>query len=146
LVATPVLFIVNDRADMALAVGADGVHVGQDELPVEVVRAIVGPERLIGLSTHSAAQVQAAQATSANYLGLGPVFPSGTKNFTAHVGTATLAECLPLLERPTFAIGGIQARNVAQVHSTGIHRVAVQGALAPGSVSAAAVQQLRVQP
>lgn len=143
LAATPVLFIVNDRADMALAVGADGVHVGQDELPVEVVRALVGPERLIGLSTHSAAQVQAAQATSANYLGLGPVFPSGTKDFAAHVGTATLIECLPLLERPTFAIGGIRIENVAQVHATGIHRVAVQGALGPGNVSSAAVQQLR---
>ncbi len=145
LASTPVLFIVNDRADIAAAVGADGVHVGQDELPVEVVRAIVGPARLIGLSTHSAEQVQAAQATSANYLGLGPVFPSGTKDFAAHVGPATLTECLSLLERPTFAIGGIQAQNVGQVHATGIHRVAVQGALGPGSVSPAAVQQLRPQ-
>ena len=145
LASTPVLFIVNDRADIAAAVGADGVHVGQDELPVEVVRAIVGPARLIGLSTHSAEQVQAAQVTSANYLGLGPVFPSGTKDFAAHVGLATLTECLPWLERPTFAIGGIQAQNVAQVHATGIHRVAVQGALGPGRVSPTVVQQLRPQ-
>lgn len=145
LAATPVLFIVNDRADIAVAVGADGVHVGQDELPVEVVRAIVGPERLIGLSTHSAAQAQAAQATSANYLGLGPVFPSGTKAFSTSIGVETLRECQPLLERPTFAIGGIHTENVAQVHTTGIRRVAVQGALGPGRVSPTVVQQLRPQ-
>ncbi|MBL8892840.1 MAG: thiamine phosphate synthase [Planctomycetaceae bacterium] len=143
LAPTRVLLIINDRADIAAGVGADGVHVGQDELPVEAVRQVVGPERLIGVSTHEVKQVQTAQQTSANYLGLGPVFPSRTKSFPGFAGLETLRNCAPYLELPTFAIGGIDASNVSQVYATGLSRIAVQGALGPGKLSRAMVQTLR---
>lgn len=143
LAPTRVLSIINDRADIAAAVGADGVHVGQDELPVEVARSLVGRQRLVGVSTHDVEQVQAAQQTSANYLGLGPVFPSKTKSFEDFAGLETLRTCAKHLERPTFAIGGIDASNVRQVYSTGLSRIAVQGAVAPGKLSRETVQALR---
>lgn len=89
---TNTLSIINDRADIAAAAGADGVHVGQDELPVHAVRKIVGPGKLIGVSTHSIAQARAAVLDGADYLGAGPVFPSPTKAFDAHAGTRYLRE------------------------------------------------------
>ncbi len=143
LATSKVLFIVNDRPDIAAACGADGVHVGQAELPVEVVRNIVGPQVLVGVSTHDLSQVTAAQQSSANYLGLGPVFPSTTKAFAEFPGLETLRNCVPALERPTFAIGGINADNVERVYATGITRIAVQSALATGRINPAAVRQLR---
>jgi thiamine-phosphate pyrophosphorylase len=138
-----VLFIVNDRPDVAAAAGADGVHVGQTELPVEAARKIVGCQRLVGVSTHNLPQVRTAQQTSANYLGLGPVFPSKTKGFADFAGLETLRQCHSALERPTFAIGGISTDNVAQVFATEIRRVAVQSALRPGNTSVDVVAALR---
>ncbi len=140
---TRVLFIVNDRPDVAATVGADGVHVGQSELPVEITRRIVGPQRLIGVSTHNREQVITAQQTSANYLGLGPVFPSKTKGFAEFAGLETLRQCVSALERPTFAIGGIDGSNVGQVYATGMTRIAVQAALTPVRLSPAVVASLR---
>lgn len=143
LATSRVLFIVNDRPDIAAAAGADGVHVGQSELPVEVARQIVGPHGLIGLSTHDLEQVTAAQHSSANYLGLGPVFPSTTKGFAEFAGLDTLRQCLPALVQPTFAIGGINECNVERVYATGITRIAVQAALAPEKASPDAACRLR---
>jgi thiamine-phosphate pyrophosphorylase len=140
---TRVLFIVNDRPDIAATVAADGVHVGQSELPVEITRRIVGPQRLIGVSTHNREQVIAAQQTSANYLGLGPVFPSKTKGFAEFAGLETLRRCVSALERPTFAIGGIDGSNVGQVYATGMTRIAVQAALTPVRLSPEVVAGLR---
>lgn len=146
LAPTRVLSIINDRADIAAAAGADGVHVGQDELPVEVARHLVGRQRLVGVSTHNVEQVQAAQQTSANYLGLGPVFPSNTKSFEGYAGLETLRTCAKYLERPTFAIGGIDAGNVRQVYATGLSRIAVQCVLSPGRLSQETVNALRATP
>jgi len=143
LATSNVLFIVNDRPDIAAACGADGVHVGQSELPVDVVRQIVGPQVLVGVSTHDLTQVTTAQESSANYLGLGPVFPSTTKAFAEFPGLETLRQCVPALERPTFAIGGINADNVERVYATGITRIAVQNALVPGRITMSTVRQLR---
>jgi thiamine-phosphate pyrophosphorylase len=127
------LFIVNDRVDIAIATAADGVHVGQDELPVEVVRSMIGVDALIGLSTHNADQVSAAHQTSADYLGFGPIFPSKTKSFAEHLGLETLQSCAPLWELPTFIIGGIDSDNLARVVAAGGTRIAVQGMLSDES-------------
>jgi thiamine-phosphate pyrophosphorylase len=140
---TETLFIVNDRCDIALASGADGVHLGQDELPIQVARQILGPQRLIGISTHDPAQVRQAHTTTANYLGLGPVFPSQTKSFSAWIGIEGLAACRPLIELPTFAIGGIDLDNQTAIRETGFSRIAVQNVLAPGRDLLAAVKKLR---
>lgn len=131
-----VLWIINDRADIAVAADADGVHVGQEELPVEQVRRIVGPERLIGLSTHDLAQVKTAITSTADYIGCGPTFPGSTKSFESYSGCDFLRQVATwfsepgVVPRPAFAIGGITAENTNQVADAGFGRIAVTGALA----------------
>ncbi len=117
--------IINDRADIAAAVDADGVHVGQDELPTPVVRKILGPHKLIGLSTHSIEQAREAARLGANYIGCGPTFPSRTKQFSQFAGLEFLQTVAKEISLPAYAIGGISATNVTQVLETGITRVAV---------------------
>lgn len=123
------LLIVNDRADIAAAAQADGVHVGQDELPPSEARKIVGPNCLVGLSTHDLQQVKSAGEQPIDYIGCGPIFPSGTKSFDTYTGTTWLAEVPQIFDRPAFAIGGIDLTNVSQVIAAGINRVAVSGSL-----------------
>ncbi|KLU05793.1 Thiamin-phosphate pyrophosphorylase [Rhodopirellula islandica] len=130
-----VLWIINDRADIAVAADADGVHVGQEEVPVDALRGVMGRERLIGLSTHDIEQVHAAARTTADYIGCGPTFPGKTKSFDHFPGCVFLkqvsdAEQTGELALPAFAIGGIGLDNVEQVSQAGIGRVAVTGALA----------------
>ncbi|TWU01760.1 thiamine phosphate synthase [Neorhodopirellula pilleata] len=131
-----VLWIINDRADIAAAADADGVHVGQEELPVAAVRSIVGPDRLIGLSTHNLDQVRGAVASAADYIGCGPTFPGKTKSFSEFPGCEFLKSVTSELKRPgtrslpAFAIGGIRSDNVDQVAAAGFGRVAVTGAFA----------------
>ncbi|TWU58696.1 Thiamine-phosphate synthase [Rubripirellula tenax] len=140
------LFIVNDRADLAFAAGADGVHVGQEELPVADARRILGPTKLIGLSTHSIEQARDAVAAGADYIGCGPVFAGHTKSFDHYVGPALLEQVSAEIALPAFAIGGIDLTNVDQVTSAGIHRAAVTGAVrdAPDPAEAAAELKRRL--
>lgn len=121
--------IINDRADIAAAVDADGVHVGQEELPVKVVRQIIGADKLIGLSTHSMKQVREAVECEADYIGCGPTFRSGTKHFQDFVGVQLAAEASRDFQLPTFAIGGIDRENVAELLAVGVKRVAVGAAV-----------------
>ena len=123
-----VLFVVNDRPDLARLADADGVHVGQEELSVQDVRRIVGDEMLIGVSTHNIEQARTAVRDGANYLGAGPVFPSTTKEFETFPGLDFLREVAAEIRIPVFAIGGIDADNVSQVFETGIVRIAVSSA------------------
>ncbi len=123
------LCIVNDRADIARLAEADGVHVGQDELPVKDARAIVGSGRLIGVSTHSLQQARQAVLEGADYIGCGPTFPSGTKRFEDFPGLRLLEEVRREIRLPAFAIGGIGQENLEQVLRTGFDRVAVSGAV-----------------
>ena len=123
------LFIVNDRADLALAAAADGVHVGQEELPAKVARQIVGTGAIVGVSTHSIEQARLAVADGADYIGCGPVFAGQTKSFDAYVGTAFLRQVSREIKIPAFAIGGINATNVREVVAAGLDRIAVTGAL-----------------
>jgi thiamine-phosphate pyrophosphorylase len=127
---SPPLFIMNDRPDLAVLSRADGVHVGQDELPVHDVRQVVGPEMLIGVSTHSIEQARQAVLDGANYIGCGPTFPSATKEFDQFPGLAFLRQVAAETSLPAFAIGGITLENLPQVLSTGMKRIAVGGALA----------------
>ena len=136
------LFIMNDRPDLAVLARADGVHVGQEELTVRQVRQIVGPRMLVGVSTHGIEQARQAVLDGASYLGVGPMFPSGTKAFTEFPGLA-FARCVAAeIRLPAFAIGGIEAKNVAQVIATGIGRVAVSGAVISAEDPARAARDL----
>jgi thiamine-phosphate pyrophosphorylase len=128
------LFMVNDEPAAASAAGADGVHVGQHDMPVADVRALLGPDLLIGLSTHSRAQVDAASATAdrkqrPDYIGVGPVFETPTKPGRPAVGVE-LVRYASRAEVPFFAIGGIDESNVREVLGAGARRIAVVRAIA----------------
>lgn len=123
------LFIVNDATDLALAAQADGVHVGQDDLPLtavqELVRRAGRGDFLIGVSTHSLAQAQEAERGGADYIGIGPVFATPTKPTYGSVGLELVREVTASVRTPHVAIGGIDAGNVKQVLAAGARRVAV---------------------
>ncbi|MDR3601099.1 MAG: thiamine phosphate synthase [Desulfosporosinus sp.] len=123
---TGALFIINDHLDLALAVGADGVHIGQDDLPLSTVRELVGPDLLIGVSTHSPAQAQAAVKDGADYIGVGPLFATHTKiDVCDPVGLDYLDYVVKNLKIPFVAIGGIKEHNLAEVIKTGARTVAL---------------------
>ncbi len=141
---TGTLFIMNDRPDLTLLSGADGVHVGQEELTVRDARAIVGPRVLVGVSTHSLTQAQQAVLDGADYLGVGPTFPSGTKRFEQFPGLELLRAVAAEIRLPAFAIGGIGLKNLAEVLETGIRRIAVSGVIAAAPDPAASARELLV--
>jgi len=122
------LAIINDRPDIAALADADGVHLGQDDLNIKDARSIVGPRKLVGISTHSIEQARTAVLDGANYLGAGPTFPSTTKSFNTFPGLDYLKQLAEEIRLPTFAIGGINAKNLKQVLATGITRIAVSSA------------------
>jgi len=120
------LFIINDHLDLALAVGADGVHIGQDDLPLAKVRELVGHNLMIGVSTHSPAQALAAVNGGADYIGVGPLFATKTKiDVCQPVGLDYLAYVVQNLNIPFVAIGGIKEHNLAEVIKTGARTVAL---------------------
>jgi thiamine-phosphate pyrophosphorylase len=125
-----VLFIVNDRCDLALAVDADGVHLGQGDLPLILARKVMGPDKLIGMSTHSREQVMAATAGEPHYLGFGPIFTPGSKlDHDPVVGLQGLRTIRPLTALPIFAIGGMTADRTEDVIRAGADGVAVISAI-----------------
>lgn len=121
--AAGVLFIVNDDPLLAAEIDADGVHVGQDDVAVAAAREIVGPERLIGLSTHSAAQIDAADGV--DYIGVGPVWATPTKPTYEPVGLELVRYAAEHARVPFFAIGGIDPSNAAAVFAAGAHGISV---------------------
>lgn len=124
--------IINDRVDVALTAGADGVHLGQDDLSVDEAREILGEDKIIGVSTHSIDQFRAALETSANYIAVGPVYPSMTKENPAPVvGLELVREARKLTDRPLVAIGGINLGRAPEVIAAGADSVAVISALYP---------------
>ncbi len=123
------LFIMNDRPDLARLVEADGVHVGQDELPVKEVRRIVGPNTLIGVSTHDLRQLRRAVLDGASYVGVGPTFASETKEFAEFPGLDFVRHAAAETSLPAFAIGGVTLANLPEVVAAGARRVAVSGAI-----------------
>ncbi len=139
-------FIVNDRADLARLAGADGVHLGQDEITVRDARRIVGPTALVGVSTHDRRQLEQAVLAGASYLGVGPVFPSATKDFDEFAGPAFVQAASETTALPWFAIGGINESTLEDVISAGARRVAVSAAVvkapSPRKAAAAIKKQL----
>ncbi|MCX5728037.1 MAG: thiamine phosphate synthase [Nitrospirae bacterium] len=125
-----VLFIVNDRCDLALAVEADGVHLGQGDLPLDLARKVMGPDKLIGISTHNSDQVREATAGKPDYLGFGPIFKPGSKqDHDPVVGLEGLRAMRRLTSLPVFAIGGIQIDQAGEVLRAGSNGVAVISAI-----------------
>jgi thiamine-phosphate pyrophosphorylase len=125
-----VLFIVNDRCDLALAVDAEGVHLGQGDLPTELARTVMGPDKLIGLSTHNAEQVETAERLKPDYIGFGPIFQPGSKqDHDPVVGIEGLCAVRARTSRPIFAIGGITVENVGEVMRAGANGIAVISAV-----------------
>ncbi|VFQ45152.1 thiamine phosphate synthase [Desulfoluna butyratoxydans] len=121
-----VTFIVNDHVDLALAVEADGLHVGQDDLPIPVVRKLAGESMIIGLSTHSPAQAAAAVAAGADYIGVGPIFTTQTKKDVCDaVGLTYLDHVVKNEKIPFVAIGGIKEHNIAEVKAHGAETIAL---------------------
>lgn len=134
------LLIVNDHADIAIAVDADGVHLGQDDLPPAVVRELPGFRgRLIGRSTHSLAQARAAMDEDADYIAVGPVYPTPTKAGRPAVGTGLVKEVAAIADRPFVAVGGIDHDNAPRVVEAGARAIAVVRAVydAPDPAEAA---------
>jgi thiamine-phosphate pyrophosphorylase len=137
------LFIINDRIDLALAAGADGVHLGQTDLPVEIARRILGSERLIGVSVENVVQVRRAEAEGADYLGVGPVYGSATKaDAGAPVGPAQIRDFSAATTLPIVAIGGITLERVPEVLAAGAASTAVIGAVVSAPDMEAAARAL----
>jgi len=138
------VFIVNDRLDLALASDADGVHVGQDDLPVEAARRLLGPGRILGVSTHERNQAEEAQARGADYIGFGPMFRTGTKDtgYTPR-GLNMLREIRAAVSLPILAIGGITLENVVEVIAAGATAPAVISAIVAAPDVAAATAAFR---
>ncbi|HEY8503917.1 MAG TPA: thiamine phosphate synthase, partial [Gemmataceae bacterium] len=123
------LFIVNDRPDIARLCEADGVHLGQDDMPVKEARQVLGPGALIGVSTHDLGQVRRAVLDGADYIGVGPAFPSRTKQFEHLAGPEFIRQAVAETSLPAFAIGGIGPENIGAVIGCGARRVAVGAAV-----------------
>jgi len=140
-------FIVNDHPDIAMAVDADGVHLGQDDLPVLEARKLMGGSRIIGVSTHSVEQARAAQSAGADYIGFGPIFTTRTKDAGPHQGIEGLSHVRKAVTLPVIAIGGISGENLDKVLSAGADGVAVISAIlsAPDLYEAARGMVDRIQ-
>jgi thiamine-phosphate pyrophosphorylase len=137
------LFILNDRPDLAEAVDADGVHVGQDDVTVADARATVGLDRLVGLSTHSPEQVDGAAGVPVDYIGVGPVHATPTKPGRPAVGLALVRYAAAHATVPFVAIGGITPANAGAVREAGAERIAVVRALTDSPDPAQAARSLR---
>ena len=121
--------LINDNVDLALEIGADGVHVGQDDLECGQARAKLGPDRIIGVSAHSVEEALRAQAAGADYLGAGAVFPTGTKGDASGLPLSTLRDICAAVDIPVAAIGGIGPGNIGKLRGAGVAGVAVVSAL-----------------
>lgn len=139
-----VTFIVNDHPDLALLVGADGVHLGQDDLPPERVRELAGEEMIIGLSTHSPAQALEAAGLGVDYIGVGPIFATGTKKDVCDpVGLEYLDYVVKNIKLPFVAIGGIKEHNIAGVSRRGASCIALVTEIVGSEDLGAKVRALR---
>jgi len=141
--AAGALFVVNDRPDLAAACGADGVHVGQDDASVARARAAVGDDAIVGLSTHSIEQARDGARSGADYIAVGPVHATPTKQGRPAIGLDPVRYAAEHVELPWFAIGGIDRETVAAVAAAGATRVVVVRAIAAADDPEAAARALR---
>jgi thiamine-phosphate pyrophosphorylase len=137
------LFVVNDDPGLARACNADGVHVGQDDMPVAEARELLGPEAIVGLSTHSEEQIAASADAPVDYISVGPVWETPTKAGRPGVGLGLVSHAAQNAPHPFFAIGGIDPSNAAQVVEAGARRLGVVRAIRDADAPAAAAESLR---
>jgi thiamine-phosphate pyrophosphorylase len=138
------LFVINDRVDVALAAGADGVHLGQEDLPAPAVRSMVGKRMIMGISASTVAEAERAQTEGADYLGVGPVFTTPTKRDAVNpIGIDGMRAIVESVDVPVVAIGGINEDNVIQVLEAGADGIAVISAIAEADDMLEVVRRLR---
>jgi thiamine-phosphate diphosphorylase len=136
------IFIVNDHADLALAVGADGVHLGQHDLPISAVRPYLGESLIIGVSTNNADEAREAEAASADYIAVGAIFPTASKAVTRPASLERIREIRAAVRVPIVAIGGIDASNLPSVLDAGADAAAVISAVCGAADPRAAAAEL----
>lgn len=127
--ASGVTLIINDRVHLVEQTGAQGVHIGQDDMPIEMARSLLGSEKIIGVSTHSPKQAIEAENNGADYIAIGPAFPTITKPHEPAVGVDTALEVGKRAKIPVFAIGGITLSNVGRIINGGISHIAVSSSI-----------------
>ena len=135
--------IINDRADIALAVDADGLHIGQDDLPYEAARRILGQDKIIGISTHNLTEAKNAALMGADYIGVGAMFATGTKTDVSPTGIDELRRICEAVKIPIVAIGGINKKNVSLLNNTGIDGIAVASAIVAEQDAMNAARELK---
>lgn len=135
--------LIDDRADIAFAVGAAGVHVGQSDLPAEIARRLLGADAIIGVSAHNAAEAREAEAAGADYLGCGAVYPTGTKKDTSVIGTEGLSKISAATKLPFVGIGGITLENYKAVLQAGADGAAIVSAILGADDIRQTVRQLK---
>lgn len=135
--------IINDNVDIAIACGADGVHVGQDDMQAADVRRRAGEKMIIGVSAHTVSEALAAQKNGSDYIGVGAVFPTSTKTNVSPMPAETLRAITAAVQIPAVAIGGITKDNIAELSGTGIDGVAVVSAIFGADDIGAATSELR---
>lgn len=141
-----VIFIINDFADIAKVVDADGIHIGQDDPDIKTARRILGRHKIIGVSCHSLKQLITAQKNGADYMAIGPVFPTSLKPKARPLGLSLLKKISTVSWRkPIFAVGGISPENLSEVLATGNRRVAVASAICRAKRPALAIKKLNAQ-
>ena len=138
-------FLLNDNVDLAVQLSADGVHVGQDDLDAGLARAKLGPDRILGVSAHTVQEALQAQAAGADYLGVGAVFPTGSKDDAVEVSHETLKAICEAVKIPVIAIGGISTGNVMELSGSGICGIAVISAIFAKPDIEAAAKELKEQ-
>lgn len=134
--------IINDHMDIAAQMGSEGVHVGQDDAPLAVVRAAVGAGVLVGKSTHSLSQAQAAQAEGADYIGFGPLYATGTKPDYTPIGLRDIKQVHQLVTLPIFCIGGVNAERLSEIQAAGARRIVIVSAFLCAPDIRAAVREV----
>ena len=140
--AYEVPLLINDRLDIALAVRADGVHLGQSDIPIHVARDVLGPDKIVGATANTLAKAEEAWKSGADYLGVGDVFGTSTKTDTTHVTLEELKAIKESVEIPVIAIGGVNAENIASLRETGVDGVAVISAIIGQKDITAAAEKL----
>lgn len=135
--------IINDRIDIALSVNAAGVHIGQDDIPAVVARQMIGTEKILGVSASTVKEAKQAQADGADYLGIGAMFPTGTKTDAYSVSIAELAEIRNAVTLPIVVIGGISKDNIPLFYGMGVDGIAVVSALIAAPVITVTAQELK---
>ncbi|MGN1110302.1 MAG: thiamine phosphate synthase [Oscillospiraceae bacterium] len=141
--AAGVPLIINDRLDICLAAGAEGVHLGQSDIPCRTAREILGADKIIGVSSHNAEEAAKAQADGADYLGVGAVFTTSTKTNTTPVTPEIIREVRAAVTVPFVVIGGVNERNIAQLSGLGFNGAAVVSAVAARDDITAAAMEMR---